>query len=287
MELQEFALLDHPFGVDVAHHAHGLNHLGVSEGAVGVVLRIDGASVGFGQDRHGFLFGVVGNVDLHHGAEHGHDTEPGAHNEDDDQKHQGHGRIEHGHDGARGQKFTQGLEIIEALNGAAGNALDVGFKRHVKESAPERAIELQCELLKEVLANKLQNLHHHVRTNHQDGQHHQSDHASGVDHAVVDFEHVHGGRKRKRADDQTVQNGPFVSFGLVPKEFGHHSGASGSTSHWVHEDAPVCVLTWGMDTSCLTVTLTPASPATCCMTMVLSFISVLGLAVGTAWVEKG
>ena len=244
LELQEFALLDHPFGVDVAHHAHGLNHLGVSEGAVGVVLRIDGASVGFGQDRHGFLFGVVGNVDLHHGAEHGHDTEPGAHNEDDDQKHQGHGRIEHGHDGARGQEFTQGFEVIEALDGAAGDALDIGLKSDVKEAAPEVAIKVQGELLKEVVAHELQELHHDVAADHQDGEHDEGDHASGVDHAVIDLKHVDGGCQRERADHQTVEDGTPIGIDLFAKVFGHHFGGPRAGRVGVHEDAPFKVLTW-------------------------------------------
>jgi len=94
LQIQKIALLAQPPAVRIAQHAHRLDHLGIAQRVVGILLRLNGRTVGLHQRRLGTALIEPGHERLHYGK---HQGRPAQHRADQEQQHhhdQRNGRLQ-------------------------------------------------------------------------------------------------------------------------------------------------------------------------------------------------
>ena len=207
LQVQKLALPGHPAAVNVAQHAHGLNHLRIAQRAVGVLLGGNGVAVRGHQRRLGVALVEPADEHLQQRADNRRPAQHRADSKHQRQKHQRDRRFHQRQQRRRAEKIAQRAQVVERLQAAAGDFFQIRLEDGAENPLAQLGVELGAGLVHDLRACPFQHLHQHISAQHRQRQHGQCQVVAAVDDAVIDFEHVAAGREHQQAGKQAEPGG--------------------------------------------------------------------------------
>jgi hypothetical protein len=205
---EQLVLQGQPAFVEGGPHAHGFDDLAVAQAVAGKGLRLAGNAVGFLERRVGVAFGQVGDQGLQEGAHHRQEAEDGMDAEHRDDEDERHGRIHEGIHQRTRQKVAHAAQVLDGLHADARQAAQAGFENGVEDAFADRVVEAARDLAQDAAARPFEHLHDGVGEEDHEGEHGERHAVAAVDHPVIDFEHVPGGRQHQHADEKAEKERP-------------------------------------------------------------------------------
>ena len=207
LQPEELALLLHPAAMDIGQHAHSLDHLGIAQRAVRILLGTDRRPISRQQRWTGAALVEPGQHHLHHGTQHSRPAQHRTDGEQDERKHQRDRRLHRRREYRMRQKIPQGTEIVHRLDRRRAQATQVGLVNRLEHTRRHTPVKQLASFAHGLGARPVQHLHHHENEQHQQREHGQCQMVAAVDHSTVDLEHVEGRRQYQQARQQGKAEG--------------------------------------------------------------------------------
>ena len=204
---KELLLTGHPAMMNMAEHAHRLNHLCVTNDPVSISLRTDRTSVCCDERFTDTALINHANHKLYKSAGNGKPAESGCHQKDNHQNKQGKRCINKGEESRRGQKFTKGLKVTQSLC-TRWNVLNPCRKNGAEHTLTQLLVEIHACVMHNLAAYPLKRFKQHIDSNHKKRKHKQRCMTAAVNHTVVHLHHIGAWRKHKHIDNKTEIKSP-------------------------------------------------------------------------------